>query len=54
VAFLLFALQMGVLVSHSTTAMQDRLRSNSHRLAMAVGQVHAAVVTLIGFAVAFP
>jgi hypothetical protein len=53
-AFLLYALQMGLLVAHSNTAMQARLERNGHRLALAASQAYVAVVTLIWLAVAFP
>lgn len=53
-AFLLFALQMGLLVTHSNTAIHERLRRNGHRLVLAASQVHVAVMTLTWFAVALP
>jgi hypothetical protein len=53
-AFLLFTLQMGLLVAHSNKAIQERLRRNGQRLVLAASQAHVAVMVLVWLAVAFP
>jgi hypothetical protein len=53
-AFLLFGLQMGLLVAQGNKGIQARLRRTDHRLVLAASQAFVAVVVLLWFAVAFP
>jgi hypothetical protein len=53
-AFLLYALQMGLLIAHGNKTVQERLKRHGHRLVLAASQAYAAVVTLLWLAVAFP
>jgi hypothetical protein len=53
-AFLLYALQMGLLLTHSNKELHERLRRTAHRLVLAASQTFVAVVMLVWLAVAFP
>jgi hypothetical protein len=51
-AALLFALHMGLLVTHDSPGVQRRLRQDGHWMALVVNQAYTIVVSLIWFAVA--
>jgi hypothetical protein len=53
-AFLLFVLQMGLLVTHSNKVIQEGLERHGYRLVIAASQALVAVVMLTWFAIASP